>query len=89
MPSVTKSKSSNEATSINARRKSMPLLAAISLLSLSACGKAETAKLYCPVPVYPSDCAISWFMETETPECVVDWLDRADRQQQAIEENCK
>lgn len=66
------------------KRSCTAALAALSLLSLTACERAVGTR-FCPVPVYPDDCALSWIERSNPPQCFVEFLDKFDRQQQAIE----
>ncbi len=70
------------------KQKSMLLLVAASPLLLSSCASAPTTKAFCPIPIYPDKCAISWYERAETPPCFDDFMDRYMRQQQSIETNC-
>lgn len=69
------------------RRYSLSLLA-ISSLSLAACVETGTANRACVPQVYPSDEALDWFERANPPVPVVDYLDRLEKQQRAIEVAC-
>lgn len=66
------------------KRSCTAALAALSLLSLTACERA-VAISHCPEPVYPSEAALVWFEQASPPPSVVEFLDKFDRQQQVLE----
>lgn len=70
------------------KQKYMQHLAVTSLLLLTSCESTPTNKAYCPIPIYPDKCAISWYESAQTPQCFDDFMDRYMRQQEAINKNC-
>lgn len=64
------------------------MLLALLLLGSACATKAAPVAKYCPVPVYPDDCALEWMAAGEYPACVSGFLDSLQRQQEAIAENC-
>jgi hypothetical protein len=59
-----------------------------STVCLAGCATSATGS-YCPVNVYPDECALEWFEKTATPACVDDYLARLERQQRAIKAACQ
>lgn len=53
-------------------------------MSLSGCA-IPVAIRNCPEPVYPSEEALVWLEGANPPPAFVEFFDRYDRQQQAIE----
>lgn len=70
------------------RLKFTPLLLVLSLMSLPSC-ETKPISGYCPIPVYPSKCAIDWYSTAVTPPCFDEFFDKYLRQQEAIEANCE
>lgn len=63
----------------------MPSLAVLSLMLLSAC---ETVSGYCPTVIRADNQTKEWFLEADTPDYVLDYLNRIGRQQESIDVNC-
>lgn len=62
------------------KQRLTPLLAALLATSLTACASNGTIN-YCPVPVYPDECALRWVEASNPPPCFVEFFDRYERQQ--------